>query len=161
MKISQERFLIVSVREKRFAFHLKDIAEVMETFLTYPIPKAPQEYLGVMNSHGVPVPVLDFGSFLHGCPPKESGTILVLDSRICSLALRVDGIEKIVSACIAESSDESDWLSGTSVAIGQEKIPLPSLEKLLVLLEDSIRGLGRKTRKLRNSPGSAGTDTVN
>jgi hypothetical protein len=147
MKVTQERFLIASVSEKRFAFPLKDITEVMETFLTYPMPKAPPEYLGVMNFHGTPVPVLDFDSFLHRCPAKESGTILALDARIGSLAVRVDGIEKIVSGCIVASGSEHDWLSGTSVDIGQEKIPSPSLERLVELLEDALQGAERKTLK--------------
>lgn len=146
MKANQERFLIVSVRDKRFAFPLKDIAEVMETFLANPIPKAPREYVGVMNFHGAPVPVLDFDSFLNGCPAKRSGTVLVLDSRLCSLALRIDGIERIVPGEIIEGGNESDWLSGASVAIEQEKIPSPSLEKLVKLLEDALQGSGRKTR---------------
>lgn len=147
MKAHQERFLIVSVCEKRFAFSLQDITEVMETFRTYPIPKAPPEYVGVMNCHGAPVPVMDFDSFLHGCPAKDSGTILVLDGRIGSLALRVDGIDKIVSGCTVETGSESDWLLGTSVAMGPERIPLPSLDKLVTLLEETLQGSGAKPRK--------------
>ncbi len=147
MKAQQERFLIVSVSDKRFAFPLKDIAEVMETFRTYPIPKAPPEYVGVMNSHGAPVPVLDFGSFLHGRPARQSGTILVIDSRIGSLALLVDGIEKIVSGCTAETGSERDWLSGTSLELEMETIPSPSLEKLVALLEETLQGSGATSRK--------------
>ncbi len=147
MKANQERFLIASVREKRFAFPLKDIAEVMETFLAYPIPKAPREYVGVMNFHGAPVPVLDFDSFLNGCPAKGTGSVLMLDSRICSLALRIDGIERIASGEIIGGGNESDWLSGTSVAIGQESLPSPSLERLVELLEDALRSSGRNARK--------------
>jgi len=146
MKANQERFLIATVREKRFAFPLKDIAEVMETFLAYPIPKAPREYVGVMNCHGAPVPVLDFDSFLNGCPAQGTGAVLVLDGRICSLALRIDGIERIAFGEIIEGGNGSGWLTGTSVAIGQESIPSPSLEKLVELLEDALQGPGRKTR---------------
>jgi chemotaxis signal transduction protein len=146
MKAQQERFLIVRASDKRFAFPLKDIAEVMETFRTYPIPKAPPEYVGVMNSHGAPVPVLDFGSLLHGRPARQSGTILVIDSRIGSLALLVDGIEKIVSGCTAETGSGGDWLSGTSLELETETIPSPSLEKLVTLLEETLQGSGATSR---------------
>lgn len=147
MKVQQERFLIVSVGEKRFAFPLKDIAEVMETFRTYPLPKAPPEYVGVMNFHGAPVPVLDLGTLLHGRPPQQSGTILVLDGRIGSLALRVDGIDKIVSGRTAETGSESNWLSGTSLELEMATIPSPSLEKLVELLEETLQGSGKASRK--------------
>ena len=144
MKGRQERFLIVSVGNERFAFPLRDIAEVTETFRTFPIPKAPPEYIGVMNFHGSPVPLLDFDSFLHRIPAKETGTILVLDRRIGSLALRVEGIERIVTDCTVENGNESDWLSGKSVMLGLEKIPLPSLEGLVAQLEEALRGSGLK-----------------
>ena len=146
MKASRERFLIVSVSESRFAFPLKEIAEVTETFATYPIPLAPQEYVGVMNFHGAPVPVLDLDSLLHGCPPKASGTVLVIDGRICSLAVRVDRIEKIAPGDIIESFPASDWQSGRSAVIEQEKIPSPSLDRLVELLEDTLRRSGRQPR---------------
>jgi|AMWB02.1.fsa_nt_gi purine-binding chemotaxis protein CheW len=147
MTAQQERFLIVSVSEKRFAFPLKDIAEVMETCRTYPIPKAPAEYVGVMNSHGAPLPVLDFGSLLDGRPARQSGTTLVLDSRIASLALRVDSIEQIVSGCTAETGSDSDWLSGTYLELEKGAIPSPSLEKLIVLLEETLQSPGTASRK--------------
>jgi chemotaxis signal transduction protein len=135
----QDRFLIVNLRGERLALRLDDITEVRETFRTYPIPKAPAYYLGVMNSHGSPTPILDPAAFLYGDSPRDAGTLLLLDHRIGTLALRIDRVERIISAAPPVEAEESgDGLTEQAILHNEETFRLLDLEKLVTRLEDDF-----------------------
>lgn len=141
-----KRFLIFTLRGERYAMNVSNLAEVMETPPTFPIPKAPKTFLGVMNFHGTPLPVLDLASFLHGEPPKSSGRILILDHKIGSLALRIDTVERIISDIRGLQIQQQDEGSYTrqSIMFNAEKIPLLAIDLLMTDLEDEIRtGCGK------------------
>ncbi|MHC1697106.1 MAG: chemotaxis protein CheW [Geobacteraceae bacterium] len=135
------RFLIFTLRGDRFAMNVSDLAEVMETPPTFPIPKAPKTFLGVMNFHGTPMPVLDLASFLHGDPAESSGRILVLDHRIGTLALRIDTVERIISDIrgLQIQQQEEGSYTRQSIMFNAEKIPLLAIDMLMTELEDEIR----------------------
>jgi purine-binding chemotaxis protein CheW len=140
------RFLIFTLRGDRYAMNVSDLAEVMETPPTFPIPKAPKTFLGVMNFHGTPLPVLDLASFLHGEPAENSGRILVLDHKIGSLALRIDTVERIISdirGLQIQQHDEGSY-ARQSIMFNTEKIPLLAIDLLMTELEDEIRSGGGK-----------------
>jgi len=150
-------FLIVAVRGERCAIHLRDIAEVMETFTVFPIPKEPPSLLGVMNFHGSPVPVLDLASFLHGAPPTGSGPVLVLDHGIASLALRVDTVERILfEGWEADTDLAVDEFMGTPVSGGDAEIRLLLLERVVEKLDEVLRGgssgVVRTVQAVTNAP---------
>ncbi|RQW89991.1 MAG: chemotaxis protein CheW [Geobacter sp.] len=134
------RFLIFTLCGDRFAMNVSDLAEVMETTPTFPIPKAPKSFLGVMNFHGAPIPVLDLASFLHGDPPKSAGRILILDHKIGSLALRIDTVERIVSDIrgLQIQQDEGSYVR-QSILFNTDKIPLFALDILMTELENEVR----------------------
>lgn len=139
------RFLIFTLRGDRYAMNVSDLSEVMETPPTFPIPKAPMTFLGVMNFHGTPTPVLDLASFLHGDTPKSSGRILILDHKIGSLALRIDTVERIISDIrgLQIQEEESTYVR-QSILFNNEIIPLIALDILMSELENEIRiGCGR------------------
>lgn len=137
-----DRFLIVTFRGERLALPLDEIAEVRETFRTFPIPKAPAHYLGAMNSHGSPTPVLDLAAFLHGDSPRSDGTLLLLDHRIGTLALRIDRVERIIHAVpSAEKAGNGDEKTERTIPFNEEAIRLLDLERLVTRLEDEfLRG---------------------
>jgi purine-binding chemotaxis protein CheW len=134
------RFLIFTLRGDRYAMNVDNLSEVMETPPTFPIPKAPKTFLGVMNFHGTPTPVLDLASFLHGDPPKRSGRILILDHKIGSLALRIDTVERIVSDIrgLQIQQDEGSYVR-QSILFNAEKIPLFAIDLLMTELENEVR----------------------
>jgi len=142
------RFLIFTLRGDRYAMNVSDLAEVMETPPTFPIPKAPKTFLGVMNFHGAPMPVLDLASFLHGDPPESSGRILILDHKIGSLALRIDTVERIISDIRGLQIQQwnEDSYARQSIMFNAEKIPLLAIDMLLTELEEEIRSGGVKTK---------------
>jgi len=149
------RFLIFTLHGDRYAMNVSDLAEVMETPPTFPIPKAPKSFLGVMNFHGSPIPVLDLASFLHGEPPKNSGRILILDHKIGSLALRIDTVERIVSDIrgLQIQQEEGSYVR-QSILFNTEKIPLFALDILITELENEVR------TGCRNSDSYAGEKVV-
>ena len=148
-----DRFLIVNLRGERLALRLDDIAEVRETFQTYPIPKVPEYYLGVMNSHGSPTPILDPAAFLYGDSPREAGTLLLLDHRIGTLALRIDRVERIIYAAPpVETEEPGDGLTERTILHNEENIPLLNLERLVTRLEnDFLLGAAEPVRKSRQA----------
>jgi len=113
----------------------------METPPTFPIPKAPKTFLGVMNFHGTPTPVLDLAAFLHGDPPENSGRILILDHKIGSLALRIDTVERIISDIRGLQIQQQAECSYArqSITFNTEKIPLLAIDMLMTELENEIR----------------------
>jgi chemotaxis signal transduction protein len=150
------RFLIFSLRGARYAINVGDLSEVMETPATFPIPKAPKTYLGAMNFHGAPTPVLDLASFLHGDPPTRSGRILVFNHKVGALAVRIDTVERIVSDIrgLQVQPEEGRYVC-QSILFNKEKIPLLAVDMLMAELEEEVRAGHRK------SPGNEGEKVEN
>jgi chemotaxis signal transduction protein len=142
MTVRHDRFLIVTLCSERLALPLNDIMEVRETFQTFPLPKAPAYYVGVMNSHGSPTPILDLTAFLYGDSPKSGGTLLLLDHRIGTLAMRIDRVDRIIYATPPSETEEAcDGLMERTVMHNEETIRLLNLERLVARLEaEFLRG---------------------
>lgn len=134
-----ERFLIVTFRGEYLALRLQDITEVRETFRAFPIPRAPACYLGAFNSHGSPTPIVDLAAYMYGDSPQDSGTLLLLDHRIGTLALRIDRVERIIHAdSPAETEKPGAGLAELTVLCNEEAIRLLNLERLVAMLEDEF-----------------------
>ncbi len=140
------RFLIFTLRGDRYAMNVSDLSEVMETPPTFPIPKAPKTFLGVMNFHGTPMPVLDLASFLHGEPPENTGRILILDHKKGSLALRIDTVERIISDIrgLQIQQQEECSYARQSITFNTETIPILAIDMLMTELENEVRTGCRK-----------------
>ncbi|NMC73013.1 MAG: chemotaxis protein CheW [Geobacteraceae bacterium] len=143
-----DRFLIIDAGGKRWAVPLDEIAEVRETFRTFPIPRAPAHYLGAMNSHGTPTPILDLAAFLLGDSPRSDGTLLLLDHRIATLALRIDRVERILHAAPPEEeAGTGSGLTARTIPYNEEAVPLLDLARLVAGLEDELlRGPAEPSR---------------
>lgn len=139
------RFLIFTLRGERYAMNAGDLSEVMEPPPTFPIPKAPKTYLGIMNFHGAPIPILDLAAFLHGDPPKSSGRILILDHKLGSLALRIDTVERIVSDIRGlQIQEEEGPYVRQAILFNNERIPLFAMDILMTELENEVRSGNRR-----------------
>jgi purine-binding chemotaxis protein CheW len=137
MSGSNQRFLIFSLETQYYALSVEDMAEVIELTATYPIPKAPHCYLGVMNCHGAPVPILDLASFLQETPPKQTGSILVLHHTVGCLALRIDSVERIVSTIRGVQVEPDDGPYTRHVLLfDKRKIPILAVELIVAALEE-------------------------
>jgi chemotaxis signal transduction protein len=90
------KYLIFTLAGKRYAFNLTQVAEVVEQPATWPIPLAPSCYLGAINFHGTIVAVMDLAAFI-GLPGAQSlENVIVLDTRIASLAFTTESITRII-----------------------------------------------------------------
>lgn len=142
------RFLIFTLHGKRYAINVGDLAEVMATPITYPIPRATKTFLGAMNFHGSPTPVLDLASFLHGDQPSSTGSVLVLDYKIGSLAIRIDTVERIVSDIRGlQVQPENGPFVRQSILFDEETIPILAMDLLMENLEEAVRAGQPKTRE--------------
>ncbi|HOP39633.1 MAG TPA: chemotaxis protein CheW [Geobacteraceae bacterium] len=147
------RFLIFTLHDKRYALNVEDLSEVMVTPTTFPIPKAPEIFLGVMNFHGSPTPVLDLTTFLHGNPPNGGGSVLILDHKIGSLAIRIDTVERIVSDIRGlQVRQDSGPYRRQSILFNEETIPILAMDLVMTELEERMRtgrGNGSGSRKAK------------
>ncbi len=133
------RFLIFGVDGDRYAIALQDVAEVMEPVPIFPMPKAPHCYTGVINCHGMPVPVLDLAAFYKKPSFGDSGKILVLNRNIASLALHVENVLDIVfDTFVRKPADDSHEGVEKLLIDADGEIKLLSSGKLLEILEEKV-----------------------
>jgi chemotaxis signal transduction protein len=120
MTEAARKYLVFSLAGRYYAFDLAQVTEVIEHPATWPIPLAPLYYHGATNFHGTIVAVMDLAMFLGFPGGHGSEKVIVLDTRIASLAFSVECVVRITPQNQAE-------LSGTpgdkAFALGQLNLP--------------------------------------
>ncbi len=136
------RFLVFRVGERRYAFNLDDVAEVMDPPVLFPIPRALRWFSGMMNFHGTLVAVLDLAQFFTIDGDASERKVVVLDGRIANLAFLVDRIETIVThdVVIGERAAADDLVASVLVLVDGE-VSLLAAETLVGKLEETLRRL--------------------
>jgi purine-binding chemotaxis protein CheW len=133
------RLLVFTLQGSKFALELRDVAEVLEPPLLFPIPRAPLFFPGIMNFHGNLVTVFDLAQFLNSVPRNPHGKVLVLDTRVANLAVWVDMVENIVAMDIVLEEDESsEPLVGKVLIMADGEVKMLAVEKLLAKLEEIL-----------------------
>lgn len=137
--MTQERFLLFSAAGEGFAFNLQEISEVMEPPVSFPIPRAPQHFTGLINFHGTLTSLIDLGLYLGRGAHAEPGKVLVLDPKLAGLAILVDGVTSIVSReAITEESPGDHHLTAAQLVTEHGSFRLLRLEALLRDLEQGL-----------------------
>ena len=133
----EERLLLFTLAGQRFAFDLQEVAEVMEPQVSFPIPKVPGHFVGLINFHGTLTALVDLGLYLgFGSRSRGQGKVLVLDTRLASLALWVDGVSAVVSgASVAGRLPGEDDLTAELLEMEHGAVRRLRVEKLLEALE--------------------------
>ncbi len=135
------RFIIFSLRGERYALDLREVAEVMEPPLTYPIPRAPHYFAGIINFHGTLVAALDLAMFFGAKPGFPGEKILVLDRNIANLAFRVDMVEDIIAEeTVLEERDGSDEMTASLLVMAGGEVKVLAVRHILEKLEATING---------------------
>jgi len=93
-KAATEKYLIFTVREKRYALPSKIIGEVAALEKIFPLPIVPDYIRGIINRYSVPYALIDL-SFLLQRTASEAGKIIVLKEEIDKLALLIDDVTDI------------------------------------------------------------------
>ncbi len=136
------RLLVFRLGGSRLALDLTTVSEVTELPATWPIPFAPSSFIGVMNSHGSLLPLLDLSSYLGIGKGVADGKALVIDRRVGDLALYVDGVERIVSAAEAASLREAEGpLQEGVLEIGGNEVVLLKVSGLLEAIESDLQAI--------------------
>ena len=92
------KYLVFTLKDRRYAVDLALVAEVEEPPTLWPIPGAPACYPGAMNFHGTIVAVMDLAAFFGHPAALVPGKVVVLAPGVASLALLVEQVESIVPA---------------------------------------------------------------
>jgi len=114
------KYLIFTLSGRLYALDLAQVAEVVEQQATWPIPLAPPCYPGAINFHGTIVAVLDLALFLKLPGGNDSDKLIVLDTRIASLAFSVDDTARITPQGRIELFEAP---KNEAFAIGQLNLP--------------------------------------
>jgi purine-binding chemotaxis protein CheW len=136
----EERLLLFTLAGQGFALDLQEVAEVMEPPTSYPIPRAPAHFVGLMNFHGNLTALIDLGLYLgFNRRPIAQGKVLVLDTRLASLALWVDGVSAVVAgSTVTGRTPGTDDLTAEFLETGQGSVRLLRVEVLLDALEQGL-----------------------
>jgi len=126
MTNDSRKYLIFSLADRLFAFDLAQVAEVEEQPATWPIPMSPPCYPGAMSFHGTIVAVMDLAMFLDLPGNHAAEKVIVLDTRIASLAFLVERVIRIASV------DQGDIREGADGAFVAAQILLPDGEATLL-----------------------------
>ena len=136
----EERLLLFTLAGEGFALDLQEVAEVMEPPVSYPLPRVPGHFVGLINFHGTLTALVDLGLFLGGDPRVAAqGKVLVLDTRLASLALWVDGVSSVVAAgTVVSRAPGEDDLTAELLETEHGSFRLLRAETLLVALEQGL-----------------------
>jgi purine-binding chemotaxis protein CheW len=135
----EDRFLLFSVAGEGFAFNLQEICEVMEPQPSFPMPRVPRHFIGLMNFHGTLTALVDLALYLGRSAPPSPGKVLVLDTRLAALALKVDGVSSIIAGeAIAKWSEGEGPLTAALLETEQGTFRLIRTEALLFGLEQVL-----------------------
>jgi chemotaxis signal transduction protein len=95
MMAGNAKYLVFSLRGRRYALDLAQVAEVEEVPVMWPIPSAPPCYPGAVNFHGTIVAVMDLAAFLGITDAKKPQKMITLDTGLASLAFLVEQVIRI------------------------------------------------------------------
>ena len=135
-----ERLLLFSLAGEGFACDLQQIAEVMEPQQSFPFAGASPHYLGLINFHGNLTALVDLALYLEGASRPVPGKLLVLDTKLAQLALKVDGVSAIInSEAVTGQAPGEDPLTAALLETPDGTFRLLNLEALLSGLEEGLR----------------------
>ena len=135
----EERFLLFSAAGEGFAFNLQQVCEVMEPQASFPIPRVPRHFIGLINFHGTLTALVDLGLYLGREVQRAPGKVLVLHAKLASLAIRVDAVNTIIAGeAISERSPGEDPLTAALLETEHGTFRLLRLDALLFGLEQGL-----------------------
>ena len=92
--MAMEKYLIFTIREKRYALPSKVINEVAALENVFPLPLVPEYVRGIINRYSVPYALVDINFLLY----KDSSTaqkVIVLKEEVDKLAFLIDDVTDI------------------------------------------------------------------
>ena len=137
-------FIVFQLAEDRYALNARELLEVLPLMSVKRLPHAPAGVAGVLDYHGVPLPVVDLSSLALGHPAAQriSTRILIAeDTHGRRLALIAEHVSEMLNR---EAADFSD--AGVTISDAPYLGPVTRDERGLVqwvtperLLSDEVR----------------------
>ncbi|MCF6238959.1 MAG: chemotaxis protein CheW [Candidatus Marinimicrobia bacterium] len=142
--------LLFKTSEGRYALDTQHIIEIVPLLKTKKIPAAPGYVSGMINYHGVPVPVFDLSALEGGesCRPFYSTRIILirypLDNEQNTVGIIAEGVTDVIK-CSEEDIGSTGILLGNSSGMqngeaGQEEI-VQLFDVARMIPEDIVREL--------------------
>ena len=107
----EEKYLIFTVQDKRYALPSKSISEVAVLEKIFPLPLVPDYVCGIINRYSVPYALIDISTLLHN-EPSSAQKVIVLKEQVDKLALLIDDVTDIADllpeALIKTGQEEAD-----------------------------------------------------
>ena len=94
IRMSMEKYLVFTIKEKRYALPSKIINEVTVLEKVFPLPMVPDYVRGIINRYSVPYALVDI-SFLLLKEGSSAQKVIVLKEEIDKLAFLIDDVTDI------------------------------------------------------------------
>ncbi|MCP4346631.1 MAG: chemotaxis protein CheW [Desulfobacterales bacterium] len=95
------KFLIVQIKEKKYAFHVEQIKEIVINAPLFFVPFVPHYIRGFINRHGEPFTVFDLNALFEK-EKLDSATFLISSLKNDQIAFLASGIVEIVKVLESE-----------------------------------------------------------
>jgi len=118
-----EKYLIFTVRDKRYALPSKIISEVTVMEKVFPLPLIPDYILGIINRYSVPYALIDLG-FLLFRDLSDVRKVIVLKEEVEKIALLIDDVTDIADIALDKmisNEQEETEVSGLVSALFEWK----------------------------------------
>jgi len=126
-----EKYLIFSVKEKKYALPSRVISEVAALEKVFPLPLLPDYAPGIINRYSVPYALIDISFFLSK-DSSDAKKVIVLKEEIDKIALLIDDVTDIVDVpagdLTAIETGEAAFDSPVSASFEWKGIPVFCLD---------------------------------
>jgi chemotaxis signal transduction protein len=132
----KRRFLIVRTENLRWALDLRSVRRILKSILTFPVPGAQPELLGLGQWRGEPLPLLDLHVLLEGGEPSAGNHKVTVVVRVSSgdereyFGLAVDEAVDVVRIAEDELESTGQGLIVAEAAIGSHLVRVIDLSGL-------------------------------
>ncbi len=136
------KFLIVQIKQKKYAFHVEQIKEIVINAPLFFVPFVPSYIRGFINRHGEPFTVFDLNALFEK-EKLDSATFLISSLKNDQIAFLASGIVEIVKVLESEihlitSQDQyGDYFLGAISSKGSE-IFILNLPNIIGRLEHDL-----------------------
>lgn len=125
MDVNSSHLLIFTLDRQRYALRLADVRRVVRAAAVTPLPKAPDIVLGILDLHGLIVPVINLRKRfrLAERPLRRDDQFVVADTGTLTVALAVDGTDGVLDEAELSVTAADGIVAGTGFLDGVTSTP--------------------------------------
>jgi chemotaxis signal transduction protein len=136
------KFMIVLVKDKKYAFYVEQIKEIVTNVTLYFVPFVPSYIRGFINRHGEPHTVFDLNALFEG-EPLDSSTFLISNFENDQIAFLVSGVTEILKVPenevhVITATDEHEGVFLGAVTSHGHEIFILNLPNIIERLENDL-----------------------